>query len=105
MARDLLEVADNFERALKSFPEAYDDKIKEFHEGIILTEKSLHQVLNRFDVTVIDASVTKFDPNLHEAITQIPVADKQAGDIIDVIRKGYKMGDRLLRAAQVVTVA
>jgi molecular chaperone GrpE len=105
MARDMLDVADNFERALKTFPETNDDTLKEVFEGLSLTEKSLHQVLGRFDVKPIDTNNVSFDPNFHEAVTQIPVPDKKSGDIIDVVRKGYTMGERLLRPAQVVTVA
>jgi molecular chaperone GrpE len=104
MARDMLDVADNFERALKSFPQTDDEKLKEVFEGLSLTEKSLHQVLGRFDVKPIDTTNAPFDPNIHEAVTQIPVPDKKSGEIIDVIRKGYMMGERLLRPAQVVTV-
>lgn len=105
MARDMLEVADNFERALKAFPQSDDEKIKEVYEGLDLTEKSLHQVLGRFDVKQIETDHSTFDPNIHEAVTQIPVPDKKTGEIVDVIRQGYKMGERLLRPAQVVTVA
>jgi len=105
LARDILEVADNFERALKAFPEEKDEKLKEVFEGLSLTEKSLHQVLGRHDVTLIDTDNVAFNPNMHEAVTQIPQPDKNSGDILDVVRKGYRMGERLLRPAQVVTVS
>jgi molecular chaperone GrpE len=105
LARDILDVADNFERALAAFPEKKDEKITEVFEGLVLTEKSLHQVLGRFDVKHIDTDNVAFNPNFHEAVTQIPMPNKQSGDIIDVVRKGYVMGERLLRPAQVVTVA
>lgn len=105
MARDLLEVADNFERALKVFPETDDEKLKEVLEGITLTEKSLHQILGRHGIQKIDTQNATFDPNMHETITQVPMPDKESGTIIDVIRNGYMMADRLLRPAQVVTVA
>ncbi len=105
MARDILDVADNFERALQAYPETEDNNLKEVLEGLQLTEKSLHQVLSRFDVNPIDTTNAKFDPNFHEAVTQVPMPDKQSGDILDVVRKGYTMGERLLRPAQVVTVA
>jgi molecular chaperone GrpE len=105
LARDILDVADNFERALGTLPETQDEKLKEVFEGLSLTEKSLHQVLGRFDVKQIDTENVSFNPNFHEAVTQIPMPNKQSGDIIDVVRKGYLMGERLLRPAQVVTVA
>ncbi len=105
LARDMLDVADNFERALGTFPETQDEKLKEVFEGLSLTEKSLHQVLGRFDVKQIDTENVSFNPNFHEAVTQISMPDKQSGEIIDVVRKGYLMGERLLRPAQVITVA
>jgi molecular chaperone GrpE len=105
LAKEILDVADNFERALNAFPETDDEKLKEVFDGLSLTEKSLHQVLGRFDVKQIEINNTVFNPNFHEAVTQIPVPNKTSGEIIDVVRKGYLMGERLLRPAQVVTVA
>ena len=105
LAKEILDVADNFERALKTFPTPDNEKLQEVFDGLSLTEKSLHQVLGRFDVKQIEIVNGTFNPNFHEAVTQIPFPDKQSGEIIDVVRKGYVMGERLLRPAQVVTVA
>jgi len=104
MARDLLEVADNMGRALSSISDEQKEDLKEVIAGIELTEKNLIQVFERHDIKRVETD-GKFDPNKHEAVTQIPMPDKEAGDIIDVIRQGYIMGERLLRPAQVVVCA
>lgn len=105
MARDLLEVADNLNRAITFVTDEQKEQLKEMFEGVELTEKSLLQIFERHNIIRLEITEGKFDPNNHEAITQIPVAGKEAGDIIDVVRHGYKMGDRLLRPAQVVVCA
>lgn len=104
MARDLLEVADNMGRALSSMSEEQKEELKEVIAGIELTEKNLLQVFERHDIKRVETD-GKFDPNKHEAVTQVPMPGKESGDIIDVIRQGYIMGERLLRPAQVVVCA
>ena len=101
MARDLLEVADNLGRAVSSMSDEQKEQLKEVVAGIELTEKNLIQVFERHDIKRVETT-GKFDPNKHEAVTQVPMPDKESGDIIDVIRQGYIMGERLLRPAQVV---
>lgn len=100
LARDLLEVSDNLERALKLVAPEQKEQFKDMFEGIELTQKVLIQTFERHDIHLVETN--KFDPNLHEAVSQIPMPDKQSGDIIDVLRSGYKIGDRLLRPAQVI---
>ena len=107
-ARDVLAVADNFERALASLsPEALadvDPKVKSVIEGIEATERQLLQTLERHGVKAVETDGAKFDPNLHQAIAEVPGNGKPAGTIVDVMQTGYVIGDRLLRPAM-VTVA
>ena len=107
-ARDVLAVADNFERALALLsPEALADvepKVKSVIEGVEATERQLLQTLERHGVKAIDTDGAKFDPNLHQAIAEVPGNGKPAGTIVDVMQTGYVIGDRLLRPAM-VTVA
>jgi molecular chaperone GrpE len=107
-ARDVLAVADNFERALASLdPEILavaDAKVKSVIEGIEATERQLLQSLERHGVKPIDTDGAKFDPNLHQAIAEVPGNGKPGGTIVDVMQTGYVIGDRLLRPAM-VTVA
>jgi molecular chaperone GrpE len=107
-ARDVLAVADNFERALALLsPEALADvepKVKSVIEGVEVTERQLLQTLERHGVKRIETEGAKFDPNLHQAIAEVPGNGKPGGTIVDVMQTGYVIGDRLLRPAM-VTVA
>ncbi|HVU21993.1 MAG TPA: nucleotide exchange factor GrpE [Rhizomicrobium sp.] len=107
-ARDMLQIADNFARALAAAPAelraSADPQIKAVLDGVEATERQLLQTMERHGVAAIDTSDGKFDPNLHQAIAEVPGGDKPAGSIVDVVQSGYKIGDRLLRPAM-VTVA
>jgi molecular chaperone GrpE len=108
-ARDMLTIADNFARALAALPpEMLADaapKVKGVIEGIEATERQLLATLERHGVTPIDTSDSaKFDPNLHQAIAEVPGNGKPPGSIVDVMQTGYVIGDRLLRPSM-VTVA
>ncbi len=107
-ARDMLQIADNFARALAAAPAELranaDPQIKAVLEGVEATERQLLQTMERHGVAIIDTADGKFDPNLHQAIAEVPGGDKPAGSIVDVVQSGYKIGDRLLRPAM-VTVA
>ena len=106
-ARDMVGIADNFARALAAVPapvrDAADPQLKAVLDGVEATDRQLMQTLERYGVKAVDVS-GKFDPNLHQAIAEVPGGDKPAGSIVDVVQSGYKIGDRLLRPAM-VTVA
>jgi molecular chaperone GrpE len=107
-ARDMLSIADNFARALAACPaqvrEAADPQVKAVLDGVEATDRQLMQALERHGVTMIDTQDGKFDPNLHQAIAEVPGGGKPAGSIVDVVQTGYRIGERLLRPAM-VTVA
>ncbi len=107
-ARDMLQIADNFARALAACPptlrEAADPAVKAVLDGVEATERQLLASLERHGVKPIDTADGKFDPNLHQAIAEVPGQGKPAGHIVDVVQAGYRIGDRLLRPAM-VTVA
>jgi len=106
-ARDMLGIADNFSRALAACPpalrEAADPQIKAVLDGVEATDRQLLATLERYGVNQVETE-GKFDPNLHQAIAEVPGNGKPPGDIVDVMQAGYKIGDRLLRPAM-VTVA
>jgi molecular chaperone GrpE len=106
-ARDMLGIADNFARALAAVPaavrDAADPQVKAVLDGVEATDRQLLQTLERYGVKAVDVS-GKFDPNLHQAIAEVPGQGKPAGNIVDVVQTGYMIGDRLLRPAM-VTVA
>ncbi|MBI1328956.1 MAG: nucleotide exchange factor GrpE [Alphaproteobacteria bacterium] len=106
-ARDMLGVADNLRRALDALPaeilEAANPQLKAVIEGVEATERGLLSTLERHKVKIVDTS-GKFDPNLHQAIAEVPGNGIPAGNIVNVVQTGYVIGDRLLRPAM-VTVA
>jgi molecular chaperone GrpE len=104
-ARDMLQIADNFARALAACPpaarEAADPAVKAVLDGVEATERQLLAALERYGVKPIDTSDGKFDPNFHQAIAEVPGEGKPAGSIVNVVQAGYTIGDRLLRPAMV----
>lgn len=98
----LLPVLDDFDRAKKN---AEDDSTTEvFTEGIQLVYQKLYSVLTQKGLEPMESTGEVFDPELHEALTEIPApTDDMKGKIIDTIEKGYKLGDKIIRHAKVVT--
>jgi molecular chaperone GrpE len=107
-ARDMLTVADNLNRALAAVPaEARaksDESVKAVLDGVEATARELSAALARHGVKPIEAQGQRFDPNLHQAIAEVPAPDAQPGTVVNVVQPGYLIGDRLLRPAM-VTVA
>ena len=107
-ARDMVGIADNFARALAAVPAdvraAADPQVQAVLDGVEATDRQLIQTLERYGVKPVDTSDGKFDPNLHQAIAEVPGNGKPAGSIVDVVQSGFMIGDRLLRPAM-VTVA
>lgn len=107
-ARDILAVADNFQRAIEALPAdaraGLSPQAKSVIEGVEATERQLLATLERYGVKPIATADAKFDPNLHQAIAEVPGNGKPAGTIVNVVQVGYVIGDRLLRPAM-VTIA
>ena len=107
-ARDMVGIADNFARALAAVPAeiraAADPQVKAVLDGVEATDRQLLQTLERYGVKAVDTSDGKFDPNLHQAIAEVPGNGKPPGSIVDVVQSGFTIGERLLRPAM-VTVA
>jgi molecular chaperone GrpE len=107
-ARDMVGIADNFARALAACPpairQAADPQIAAVLDGIEATDRQLLSTLEQHGVKAIDTTDGKFDPNLHQAIAEVPGNGKPAGSIVDVVQTGYTISGRLLRPAM-VTVA
>jgi molecular chaperone GrpE len=107
-ARDMLSVADNLKRALDAYPAdaraSATPQVKAVIEGVEATERHLQSTLERHGIKLIDTNGAKFDPNLHQAIAEVPADGKVPGSIVNVVQTGYLIADRLLRPAM-VTVA
>ena len=104
-ARDVLAVADNMHRALSTIdPEMRqqsDAKTKALIEGVELTERELLKVLEKNGVKKFSPEGEKFDPNMHEAMYEVPTQDLPAGHVAQVMQAGYMLGERVLRPAMV----
>lgn len=101
---DLLTVADNFDRALSTAPEALkgDPAFDSFLTGIEMTGRELQAVFERHGIKRVGARGDRFDPAVHQAVSQMPSEDVPAGDIAEVFQAGYVLNGRTLRAAMVV---
>lgn len=100
--RELLEVCDNFDRAL----EHADDGVPEaFLEGMRLVARGLHDLLDRKGVARIDADGQPFDPECHEALGAIPTDGHEPNTVIQVVQAGYMLEERVLRPAKVLVAA
>jgi molecular chaperone GrpE len=98
---DMLPIVDDLERALQA-PTTGD--VEAYRRGVELIHKQMTDLLRKRGVKTIDAVGTQFDPRVHEAVMQEVSADHKEGEVMAELRRGYTLGDRLLRPA-VVKVA
>jgi molecular chaperone GrpE len=102
LARDLLSVFDNMSRALDNIDDDLREKASALVEGLELTQRELLSVFLRHKIDQIEPKEgEKFDPKYHQAMFEAPIVGTEKGSIIQVMTKGFKIGDRLLRASQV----
>jgi molecular chaperone GrpE len=97
---DLLDLLDNFDRAL-SF-EVTPENLQSFKEGMDLTRKGFDKMLTKFGVSALESEGQPFDPSLHEALSSEETDKVAPGHIARVFKKAYKLHDRVIRPAQVV---
>lgn len=101
-ARDMLGVSDNLRRALDAIPEdKRTEEIKGFIEGVEMTERSMLSGLERHGVKKIEAEGARFDPNIHQAMFEVPNPEIPANTVVQVVQAGYMIGERVLRPAMV----
>jgi len=98
LVKELLPILDDLDRALQAASEHEEAQLE---EGVRLVHRSLEQLLQREGVKEIDTS-GRFDPHVHEALLAQPVEDVESGDVVDVVQKGYTLGDRVVRPARVI---
>lgn len=102
LLQKLLPVLDNFEMALAAAQTAQGDKLASFQDGVIMIQQQLRNALTESGLEEIDAAGKPFDPNFHEAISEMESAEVAEGIVLQQLRKGYKLKDRLLRPATVI---
>jgi molecular chaperone GrpE len=104
-ARDVLGVADNMSRALSAIDpqlrETADAGLKSLLEGVELTERELLKVLEKHGIKRFEPIGEKFDPNLHQAMYEVPDPSLPNGTVAQVVQAGYMIGERVLRPALV----
>jgi molecular chaperone GrpE len=100
LIRKVLALADDFDRAIEARPVSIADD--PWFEGIAAIDRKLRLLLESEGVTAIDAAPGRpFDPREHEAIANVPAADRPEGEIVEEIRRGYRLRDRVIRPALV----
>jgi molecular chaperone GrpE len=101
LLKALLPVLDDFDRAEKAFRELNNKEA----EGLLLIHNKYKKILEQFGVKAMEVG-DSFNPDLHEAITQVPVGDdRKKGSIVEVVERGYLLNDKVIRFAKVVVGA
>ena len=104
-AEDIVTVGDNFQRAVAAVPAGSaeeDGPLKALVEGIVMTERSFLQTLEKHGVKQLDPKGEAFDPNRHQAVMEQQNTEVAAGTVLQVFQVGYMIEDRVLRPAMVV---
>jgi len=101
LVKELLPVLDDLERALDFADEHEEAKLE---EGVRLVHRALVDALRKEGLAEIETD-GQFDPHVHEALLSQPDDEKEAGEILDVMQKGYRIGDKVVRPARVIVVA
>lgn len=102
LVEKLIPVMDTFEMAMTAANSAQAGEMQSFQAGVNMIYQQLKRVLVEAGIEEIDASAQPFDPNLHEAVSQQETAEVPEGRVVQQLRKGYKLRDRLVRPASVV---
>lgn len=97
VAREVIDAVDNLERALEAAGEG-----PSLRDGVEMVLAGLRETLSRNGIEAVDPKGEKFDPNQHEALSTQPVEGAESGVVVEVLQKGYALGDQLVRPARVV---
>ena len=96
----LLPVVDDVDRALAAMEKS--DDVEALRGGVRLISQKFNEVMRQQGVSEIEAVGKEFDVDVHEAVARFPIDGKNSGEIIDVVQKGYQLGDKVIRYAKVV---
>jgi molecular chaperone GrpE len=103
LAREVVPALDDLERAIEAAGLDPDgDSEDGFAHGVLLVFRGLRETLGRNGIEAVDPKGEKFDPNQHEALSTMPVDGTESGVVVEVMQKGYRFGDQLIRPARVV---
>ena len=98
---EILNVVDNFERAIKHANNSENEELKKYNDGINMIYTNLNSILNKFGVEEINRVGEVFNPNEEQALLTDSVEDKDDEVVLEVLQKGYKLKDRVIRPASV----
>lgn len=93
-------IIDNFERAIALERQEIPEQLRAWFDGIRMVYQDLVKLLVRYEVTEIECHGL-FNPEVHEALMQVDAGDKESGTIVEILQKGYKIKDRVIRPAKV----
>ncbi|MDQ3726554.1 MAG: nucleotide exchange factor GrpE, partial [Actinomycetota bacterium] len=102
IAREVIDAVDNLERALEA---AQGDEGESLRAGVEMVLGGLRETLSRNGIEAVDPKGEKFDPNQHEALSTMPVEGTESGVVVEVMQKGYRLDEQLIRPARVVVSA
>ena len=100
LLQEILPILDDFERALALEADAAPGAEK-YRQGLEIIHRELTELLRKRGVTAVEAIGADFDPHVHQAVAHEPAPDRRDGEVIAEFRRGYRLGDRLLRPAMV----
>ena len=101
IVKNLLPIIDNFERAISLDDDNLEDELSKFLAGFKMIYKDLNKILESFEVKEIEALDKEFDANVHEAVAVTNDENKKSGVVSEVLQKGYKLKDKVIRPAMV----
>lgn len=101
----LLPVIDNFDRAIANENKGEDSEGEGFYQGVVMIRNQLLEALESQGLEEIAALGESFDPNYHNAVSQIASEDHESNTVVEVYQKGYKLKDRVIRPSMVVVAS
>ncbi len=101
IAKDLVGIVDNFERAISMDDNDLSDELSKFLEGFKMIYCHLTDLLNKYEIKAIDGTSKPFDPNFHQAVLTEKIEGVEAGEVVEVLQKGYLLKDKVIRPAMV----
>ena len=101
LVTEMLPIIDNFENAIKMDDTNLEDEVSKFLEGFKMIYGNLLTVFEKYDIKPIDGVNKPFDPTYHQAVMTEKIEGKESGIVVDVLRKGYILKDKVIRPAMV----
>ncbi len=102
LVKDLLSTVDNLDRAIEHAHQSDGGNLASLLQGVELVQRELYAVLAQHEVVIVDARGCEFDPTLHDAMAQVQDESVPANTVLEVLQKGFRLRDRMLRPARVV---